>query len=172
MLNEQTTNPCLVFSGHRWPCGWREGRKERAHMKRYLLLSAVAVAALAFAGAALAVSNAHFVGTPTATRTDDSITVSGKVAGLGNVDVITVTVTADAACVNPGANRPKAANKQSFSATSDVPVQNGKATFSQTLTATFSPSCSPPMTVVFSNVVVRVTAADGTNLVHRFPGTF
>jgi hypothetical protein len=142
-------------------------------MKRHvLLLGVAAVVLLTVAGVALATSNAHFVGTPTATRTDNSITVSGKVAGLGDVDVITVTVSADAQCVNPGTKRPKAANKQSFSAEGDIPVQNGKANFSQTLTATFEPSCSPPMTVVFSNVTVTVTAADGTFLEHEFSGTF
>jgi hypothetical protein len=83
-----------------------------------------------------------------------------------------VTVSADAACVNPATNKPKAANKQSISSTSDIPVQNGKAIFSQSLTATFQPDCTPPMTVEFSNVVVRVTAADGTDLLFRFPGTF
>jgi hypothetical protein len=142
-------------------------------MKRQVLLLGVAiVTALTVAGVALAISNAHFVGTPTATRTDNSITVSGKVAGLGDVDVITVTVSADAQCVNPGTKRPKAANKQSFSAEGDVPVQNGKANFSQTLTATFQPDCTPPMTVVFSNVTVTVTADDDTFLEHEFSGTF
>lgn len=127
-----------------------------------------AVVALTVVGSAIAVSKAHFVGAPTLTRSGNTITVSGKVAGLGNVEVITVTVSADAQCVNPGSNKPKAANKQSFSADSDVPVQNGKAIFSQSLTATFQPDCTPPMTVEFSNVVVTVTAADGTFLRHRF----
>ncbi|HET7854940.1 MAG TPA: hypothetical protein VFL41_00635 [Gaiellaceae bacterium] len=140
-------------------------------MKR-MTLAAVAGAVLAVAGLALAVSNAHFVGTPTASRSGNTLTVSGKVAGLGDVEVITVTVSADAQCVNPGSNKPKAANKQSFSDTDDIPVQNGKALFSLDLTATFQPDCSPPMTVEFSNVVVTVTAADGTFLRHRFPGTF
>jgi hypothetical protein len=141
-------------------------------MKRSVLLLGVALAtALTFAGAALAVSNAHFVGNPTATRSGNTLTVSGKIAGLGDVDVITVTVSADAQCVNPGTKKPKAANKQSFSAQGDEPVQNGKANFSQDLTATFQPDCTPPMTVVFSNVVVEVTAADGTDLVFSFPGT-
>ncbi|HET8653641.1 MAG TPA: hypothetical protein VFM13_13860 [Gaiellaceae bacterium] len=137
-----------------------------------MTLAAVAGAVLAVAGLALAVSNAHFVGTPTASRSGNTLTVSGKVAGLGDVEVITVTVSADAQCVNPGSNKPKAANKQSFSDTDDIPVQNGKALFSLDLTATFQPDCSPPMTVEFSNVVVTVTAADGTFLRHRFPGTF
>lgn len=131
-----------------------------------------AAAALATATAAVAVSNAHFVGDPKVSRSGNTLTVSGKVAGLGDVDVITVTVSADAQCVNPGSNKPKAANKQSFSAQGDTPVQNGKALFSQSLTATFQPDCTPPMTVQFSNVVVTVTAADGTNLTFSFTGTF
>jgi hypothetical protein len=141
-------------------------------MKRYIVPLAAAVAALTFTGLALAVSNAHFVGSPTASRTGNTLTVSGKVAGLGDVEVITVTVSADAQCVNPGSNKPKASNKQSISSTSDIPVQNGKAIFSQSLTATFQPDCTPPMTVQFSNVVVTVTAADGTFLQQSFPGTF
>jgi hypothetical protein len=123
--------------------------------------------------AASAVSNAHFVGTPTATRSDDTLTVAGKVAGLGDVDVITVTVTGDVACINPGSKHPKAANKESFSFSSDVPVQNGKALFSQTIDGSLiDPSCSPPMTLQFSNVTVTVDAADGTHLVFSFSGTF
>lgn len=142
-------------------------------MRRHaVLLGVAAVAVLTIVGSALAVSNAHFVGNPTASRSGNTLTVSGKVAGLGQVEVITVTVSADAQCVNPGSNKPKAANKQSISSTADVPVQNGKAIFSLDLTATFQPDCTPPMTVEFSNVVVTVTAADGTNLRFRFPGTF
>jgi hypothetical protein len=142
-------------------------------MRRHaVLLGVAAVAALTIVGSALAVSNAHFVGNPTASRSGNTLTVSGKVAGLGQVEVITVTVSADAQCVNPGSNKPKASNKQSISSTENVPVQNGKANFSLDLTATFQPDCTPPMTVEFSNVVVTVTAADGTNLVFRFSGTF
>jgi hypothetical protein len=142
-------------------------------MRRHaVLLGVAAVAVLTIVGSALAVSNAHFVGNPTASRSGNTLTVSGKVAGLGQVEVITVTVSADAQCVNPGTKKPKASNKQSISSTADVPVQNGKANFSFDLTATFQPDCTPPMTVEFSNVVVTVTAVDGTNLQFRFPGTF
>jgi hypothetical protein len=123
------------------------------------------------ATAALAVSNAHFVGTPTATRDDTTLTISGKVAGLGQVEVITVAITGDALCINPGAKHPRAANKADVAGGADVPVQNGKANFSVPATATFEPECSPPMTVVFQNVTVTVTAADGTNLSFTFPGT-
>jgi hypothetical protein len=78
-------------------------------------------------------------------------------------------VTATAACINPGDHHPKAANNESFSAEGTFPVQNGKANFSLTVTATFQPDCSPPMTVVFSDVVVT----DTTNGISKsFSGTF
>lgn len=101
--------------------------------------------------------NPHFVGTPTLTIDGNTLTVEGKIAGLGNEDQVDVQVTADAECVNPGGNKPQAANKTSVAAAGTFPVQNGKALFTLTATATFSPECSPPMTVEFSNVVVTDT---------------
>jgi hypothetical protein len=68
-----------------------------------------------------------------------------------------IGVTATAECVNGGGKHPKAVNKESVSAAGDFPVQNGKANFSLTLTATFQPDCSPPMTVRFSDVTVTDT---------------
>jgi hypothetical protein len=131
--------------------------------RRILFLFAAAVATLTVVGVAIA-GNAHFVGTPSITVSGNTVTVSGKVAGLGNIEQIDVEVSGDAACVNPGSKKPKAANKQSFSSTSTEPVQNGKANFSDTLTATFSPDCTPPMSVEWSNISIHVTAVDGTDL--------
>lgn len=75
-------------------------------MKRYLLLSAVAVAALAFPGAASAQSG-HFVGTPTCTDEGTTVECSGKVAGLGGT-TFSITIeapgTATVECTNPGGN--------------------------------------------------------------------
>ena len=135
--------------------------------RRILVLAVAAVAALTVAGVVLA-GNAHFVGTPTLTTSGNTITIAGKVAGLGNIPQVHVEITADAQCINPGSNRPKAANKQSIGAGGDFPVQNGKANFSVSATATFQPDCTPPMTLVFSNVTVTVTADDGTFLQHSF----
>jgi hypothetical protein len=130
------------------------------------------VAALTVAGTALAVSNAHFVGSPTGTRNDDTLTVSGKVAGLGDVDTITVSISGDALCINNGGKHPRAVNKADVTGGADIPVQNGKANFSVTTDpVAFQPECSPPMTVEFRNVVVTVTAADGTFL-QRNLGSF
>jgi len=112
--------------------------------------------------AVVAAGNAHFVGVPQFSTVDNALFVSGKVAGLGNVPQIHVVLSADAECINPGNNKPQAANKETFSAEGDFPVQNGKSLFQLAVEATFQPSCSPPMSVVWSNVLVTVTAEDGT----------
>ena len=113
--------------------------------------------------------NPHFVGQISVVRDGDSLIVSGKEAGLGNQDQVHIVVTADVQCVNPGDNEPVADNKDEVSAEGDFPVQNGKALFSLTLTPEFQPACSPPMTVVFSNVTVTDETHGITVVV---PGTF
>jgi len=118
----------------------------------------------AFAGSPHFVSN-----TVSVSREGNSLTVSGKEAGLGDEDAVHIAVTATAACINPGDKHPKAANKESFSADGYFPVQNGKADFSLTVTATFTPNCTPPMTVVFSNVTVTDTTS---GISKSFSGTF
>ena len=80
-------------------------------MRRFILLSVFALVAAALAVPVAWAGSPHFVGTPTATRDGDALTVSGKVAGLGDETQINVAVTADVACVNPGNNEPKAENK-------------------------------------------------------------
>ena len=127
---------------------------------RRLLLATVpfAIAAVTFATPALA-GSAHFVGDPVVTQDGNTLTVSAKEAGLGNLDQIHVVLSGTASCVNGGGHNPKAANKTSFASAADEPVQNGKSDYTLTATASFSPSCSPPMTVVFSGV----TLTDTTN---------
>lgn len=125
-------------------------------MRRFLLLAVAASMTMAVAAPSVFAGNPHFISV-TATRTDNTLTVSGKEAGLGNETQVHIEVTATAECINPGSKHPKAANKESVSAEGDFPVQNGKAIFELTLTASFQPECSPPMTVRFSNVVVSDT---------------
>ena len=129
-----------------------------------LVLAAGAVAApIAWAG------SPHFVGAVSATRTGNSLTVSGKEAGLGNEEQVHIVLSATAACVNKGEKNPGAANKHSVSAEKNEPVQNGQANFSLTVTATFKPECAPPMTVQFTNVTVSDTT---NNLSKSLPGIF
>ncbi|MCX4587618.1 hypothetical protein [Streptomyces sp. NBC_01481] len=111
--------------------------------------------------------SAHFVSVD-GSRSGNTLTVTGKEAGLGNLEQVNITLDATANCINPGGHGPKAANKQSLNSSVDVPVQNGKAIFSLSVTASFSPECSPPMTVTFTNVVVT----DTTNGISKNLGNF
>jgi hypothetical protein len=138
-------------------------------MRRLLVAAVLALATAAVAVPVAWAGSPHFVSnTVTATRTDNSLTVSGKEAGLGDEAQVHIVVSATAECINPGQNHPKAANKESVSSQGDFPVQNGKAEFSLTLTASFQPDCSPPMTVRFTNV----TVTDTTNGISKNLGTF
>jgi hypothetical protein len=113
--------------------------------------TALLIAALAVPGAWA--GNPHFIFC-SATTEGNTVTVDGKEAGLGDEEQITVVLRAEAQCINPGGNHPKAGNKESVTAVANVPVQNGKAIFSLEAEATFQPDCSPPMTVEFTNVSV------------------
>lgn len=142
-------------------------------MRRVLLVAVLALATAAVVVPVALAGSPHFVGTPTITRSGDALTVSGKVAGLGDETQINVAVTADVACVNPGNNEPKAENKGDTIAEGTFPVQNGKALFRVTGTGETSPDCSPPMTLRYSNVVVTVSGDSfDPDLVFTFPGTF
>ena len=136
-------------------------------MRRFVFWAIVALAVLAVGVPAWA-GSPHFVdATVTCTRSGNTLTCSGKEAGLGDEAQIHIVVSATAECINPGHHHPKAANKESVSAAGDFPVQNGKANFSLSVTASFQPECSPPMTVVF----VDVTVTDTTNNISvSFPG--
>ncbi len=139
-------------------------------MHRLSLLIVLALSSLALAVPVALAGSPHFVGNATtATRTGDSLIVSGKEAGLGDEAQVHIVVSATALCINGGGNHPKAVNKESVSAAGDFPVQNGKADFSLTLTATFQPSCSPPMTVEWTDVTITDTT---NNISTSLPGTF
>jgi hypothetical protein len=131
----------------------------------------IIVLGLATAAAVTAVwaGSPHFVGEVTATRAGDTLTVTGKEAGLGNEAQVHIVLSATAQCFNSGGHHPKAANKESVTAEGVFPVQNGKADFMLSATASFQPDCSPPMTVVFTDV----TVTDTTNgLSQSLPGPF
>ena len=139
-------------------------------MRRLLLVGLLALATAAVAVPVAWAGSPHFIQSAfSVTRTDNTLTVSGKEAGLGDEAQVHVVLSATAECINPGQNHPKAANKTSVSASGDFPVQNGKADFTLSVTATFQPSCSPPMTVVFTDV----TVTDTTNgITQSIRGTF
>ena len=138
-------------------------------MRRLITTLVAAVAAMLFFVPTAFAGSPHFVGTPTVTRSGNSLTVSGKVAGLGNETQVHIEVSADAACLNRGENFPQAANKETFTAAGDFPVQNGKAEVELTLPARFHPKCRPPRRVLFCEVTVT-DAEHGLSV--TLPGTF
>jgi hypothetical protein len=132
---------------------------------RYLLIAAIA-------GVIAAVTSTAFAGSPhfitsafTVTKSGNTVTVSGKEAGLGDESQVNIRLTVEAQCINPGSNHPKAANKASSTANGTFPVQNGKADFTLSTTVTFQPDCTPPMTVQFTNITV-------TDLTNNLSATF
>ena len=129
-------------------------RKEPAVRRTALTLAAALAVVFGWAGTASA-GSPHVPDTKvTATVDGATLTVAFKEAGLGDETQIAVQVTATAHCVNPGGNPPQAGNKATFAADATVPVQNGKAEGTLSVTAVFQPPCSPPMSVEFSDVTV------------------
>jgi hypothetical protein len=135
-------------------------------MRRLVLFGALALVTAAFAAPTALAGSPHFINNAFSfSVSGNTVTVSGKEAGLGDESQIHVVLSATALCINSGGNHPRAVNKTSVSAAGDFPVQNGKADFTLSATAVFQPSCSPPMTVQFTNV----TVTDTTNgLTHTF----
>lgn len=137
-------------------------------MRRSMLVLVAILMALTLGAQVASAGNPHFVRVD-AERQGDTLVVSFKEAGLGNEDQVHIVVSATAQCVNRGGNKPKAANKMSVSESGIFPVQNGRAQGTLTLTPTFQPRCSPPMSVVFTNV----TITDATHGISRdLTGTF
>jgi hypothetical protein len=136
----------------------------------FLLPAATAMTAVSLLAAPAYAGSAHFVNSATSvSRSGDTLTVSGKEAGLGDEAQVHVVLNATALCINGGGHHPGAVNKTSVSTAGDFPVQNGKADFSLSVTATFKPSCSPPMTVKFTDISLTDTV---NSISLKIPGTF
>jgi hypothetical protein len=91
----------------------------------------VMLAFTAVAGAA----SPHFIGTPKATASANTLTVTFKAAGLGNAAGATFNLAGDvqvsSRCYNRGGNKPQADNKQetlSVNQTKAFDVTNGQTT--------------------------------------------
>lgn len=126
-------------------------------MRRFVSIIAAFALVGALAGTVSA-GSPHFIDSAwSVSASGATLTVSGKEAGLGDEAQVHIVLTATAECINGGSNHPKAANKASFNAAGDFPVQNGKAEFTLTVTATFQPPCDPPMTVLWTSVTVTDT---------------
>src|ERR687892_2397431 len=117
-------------------------------MSRRILIATAAVAMLVMtAGSALAVSP-HYVTGPSVSISGNSLTVSGKAAGLGNITTadasLTGSVTVFSRCYNRGGNKPQADNKQEtipVNQSETFDVTNGRTNFSFTVTPLSTLTC-------------------------------
>jgi hypothetical protein len=124
-------------------------------MRKALVALGALVVSFAIGVPAAHAGSPHFIHNAfSVSVSDTTLTVSGKEAGLGDESQVDIQVTATAECINNGGHHPKAVNKAGVAASGTFPVQNGKADFTLTATATFQPDCSPPMTVVFTDITV------------------
>jgi hypothetical protein len=108
-----------------------------------MAIAALSVVGL-FAPTAALAANVHFVSGPTFTDNGTTLTTTGKLAGLGNGDlVITVAVKGIAekiTCTNPGGNQAPGQNKPGVTASGDQTIddsqiKNGSVTIRVTTTA-------------------------------------
>lgn len=124
-------------------------------MKRLVLVCLLA-GALLLPTVALAASP-HFITGPTASVTTSSVTVSGKIAGLGNSDVTAVTAgTLAVQCRNHGGNVAPGQNKSFSLTTTGLHPENGQLVFSIVVSPDLSGSCPN------GGWTPEITAASGT----------
>jgi hypothetical protein len=126
------------------------------------------------AGSALAASP-HFIGTPQATVSGNTLTVTFKAAGLGNVDEATFSlsgsVEVSSRCYTKSGNKPQAANKQEIvpvSVTDTFPVRNGQTTGSLSFTPLSSLKCPPGQITVIESVDFSNLVLSGEGLIWNF----
>ena len=129
---------------------------------RKILSSMVAMAAiLAVAGTTLAASP-HIIGNPTSTVSGNTLIVTASVAGLGNVESVTLGLEGNldvfAQCYNRGGKNPAADNKQEINAISQTgtfPVRNGRTNARFEVSPVSTLQCP-------GNQVVIIESATGT----------
>ena len=132
-------------------------------MRKYTILAAV-VAALGLSAVAVA-ANPHFVGAPTVSTANGALTVSGKIAGLGNKDVtVVVDATAVVTCENRGGNVPPGQTETVSGSVSNLRPENGQVVFSVT-TAQVSDPCPGPMTPTVDFTSATISVFQGGRLV-------
>ena len=142
-------------------------------MRRGMIVVTTVLATMAMATAAWA-DSPHFIGTPTATVSGNSLNISASVAGLGTADnaqfSLDGTVNVFSRCYNKGGNKPQADNKQetiNVSQDKDFPVRNGRTNISFTVTPLSTLTCPGNQVVVVESVSYNLTLS-GEGLTYTF----
>lgn len=136
-------------------------------MIRKLSIALVVMTALVITVGATLAANAHYVVGPNVTYSEstNTITVSGKAAGLGNgaataAASLTGSVDVFSRCYNGGGNKPQADNKQetiAVNALRDFDVRNGQVTFAFYITPVSTLTCPGKQVVVVESATYDLT---------------
>ena len=158
-------------------------------MRRLVLFAAAGVAATAIAVPAALSESAHFIGTPTCSKSNSGVlTCNGKAAGLGNgpttAFLTASSVTATFECVNKGGNvAPGQPVTQSnvTGPTQTIAPRNGQITFSPSLSPPPAPNPSDVCpngnwtvrrtSLTYNDVVVHIQQPPGSDVLTFNAGT-
>jgi hypothetical protein len=133
-------------------------------MKKLMVMALAIVAFSAVAATAAQADSPHFIGTPTATVSGNSLVINFKAAGLGTGAYapfsLTGTVNVSSRCYTKSNNKPQAANKQEMinvSQSGEFPVRGGQTTGSFTVTPLSTLTCPPGQHVVIESISYDLT---------------
>jgi hypothetical protein len=138
------------------------------------------LASLGFAAVSVSpalATSPHFIGTPTATVSGNSLVINFKAAGLGNVGTavwnLDGTVTVSSRCYTKSGNKPQAANKQEsipVDQTTTTAVNNGQTTGGFTVTPLSTLACPGGQHVVIESVSYDLTlSGEGLSIEFKSP---
>jgi hypothetical protein len=149
--------------------------------KRYVVVAAL-VGAIAAVSAVAFAQNAHFIGTPTCTKSvSTGLTCSGKAAGLGNGPTLAFltadSVAATYVCKNKGGNVAPGQPVVSQNVTGPsqtIAPHNGQITFSPNIPPPTPPSAASECpngnwkvvltSLTYTNVVLHIQQPPGTDV--------
>jgi hypothetical protein len=92
------------------------------------VLGALVAIAIAAVPSLAGMKGAHFVGAPSISESGATLSAAGKVAGLGNAEQIHATLSADAACINPGSSSSVSLSLNSRHGRCRAPLRTKRAT--------------------------------------------
>jgi hypothetical protein len=127
--------------------------------------------------ASASAASPHFIGTPQATTSSNSLTVTFKAAGLGNSSTVDFALNGSVAvssrCYTKSGNKPQAANKQETIAVSQsktFDVRNGQTTGSFTVTPLSTLTCPKGQIVVVESVSYNLNLTGPGGLFYNIVG--
>ena len=146
-------------------------------MKRFAFVVTAAVAALMLTATAALAASPHIVGSPSDTVSGNTLTLSASVAGLGNVESVTLglagTVQVGSRCYTRSGNTPQAANKQetiNVNQFETFPVRNGRTNATFTVTPLSTLRCPGGQRVVIESITYNLSLTYQGSTLYTFSG--